>query len=354
MFENKKTKDIHNEMLDDISNEYDKSEGSFIYDATKPTANQFEKAYQSMDKVVDKFDVNNLTDDELERFIYQRTGQERRKATYSVGVLEVKGNGTINQGDLFQTVSGIQFLSLETKNIYEVSTVKIQAVLPGDTGNIPANQITEMPVSLTGINSVTNLNPTTDGYEEESDDDLRERYFERIRTPATSGNIYHYKSWAKEIPGVGDVRVVPLWNGDNTVKIIIIDSNMQPATALLIEQVQNHIDPDGKGLGDGEAPIGAYCTVISALFKTINLSFSATLKNGYDTGMVQKNVSKMVVDYLKSIAFKQSFVSYAQIGNYILDSEGVEDYANLRINDDVVNIPVGNEEVAILGGVTIV
>lgn len=62
----------------------------------------------------------------------------------------------------------------------------------------------------------------------------------------------------------------------------------------------------------------------------------------------------MIVDYLKKIAFKQDFVSYAQSGSLILDSEGVEDYSNLKINDDVINVSVGNEEIAVLGGVEIV
>ncbi|MEK5171825.1 baseplate J/gp47 family protein [Heyndrickxia sp. FSL W8-0496] len=354
MFEDKKAKEIHNEMLNDISNEYDKTDGSFIYDTTKPSANQFEKAYQSMNEVVEKFDVDNLTGEELERFIYQRTGQERRKATFSVGELEVKGNGTINQGDLFETKSGVQFISTETKLINQVGNVKIRAVIPGNIGNTPAQQIIEIPISLAGINSITNIYPTTDGYDEESDDDLRERYKERIRTPATSGNIYHYKSWAKEVPGVGEVKVIPLWNGDNTVKIVIIDSNMQPASPLLVQEVQKHIDPNGTGLGDGQAPIGAYCTVISAIPIPINLVFNATLKAGYSVEVAEENVSKMIVDYLKKIAFKQDFVSYAQSGSLILDSEGVEDYSNLKINDEVINVSIGNEEIAVLGGVEIV
>lgn len=354
MFEDKTSAVIHKEILDDISSEYDKTDGSFIFDATEPPADQLEKAYQSASKVADLIDVNNLFDDELEKFVNQRTGQERRKATFAIGTVEVTGNGSISVGDLFQTDTAVQFTSTEYKAINGTGTVNIRAVLPGDIGNVPTNQITVIPISLNGINTVTNILPTSEGYEEESDEDLRERYLERVRTPATSGNIYHYRNWAKEVPGVGEVKIVPLWDGDNTVKVILIDSYMQPATALLVEQVQNHIDPGGTGLGDGQAPIGAFCTVVSATGKPIHLSFSATLEAGYSVETVTQNVITSLSDYLKTIAFSQGFVSYAQIGSLILDSEGVIDYTNLTVNEGITNVPVANDEVAILGGVTIV
>ncbi|KYG92346.1 baseplate J family protein [[Bacillus] sp. KCTC 13219] len=353
MFENRNTTIIHNEILDDISNQYDKTNGSFIFDVTRPPAKQFEKAYESMNKVARLIDVENLHGEELEKFINQRTGQERRQATHAVGIVEVEGDGLIQVGDLFQTLGGVQFESTEVKLIQTNGSVRVRSVLAGDIGNVPAGQITEMPVSLSGINKLTNPAPTSEGYEEESDVELRQRYYERVQTPATSGNIYHYRNWAKEIPGVGAIRVLPLWNGDNTVKVIIIDSNLLPASNILVEQVQNHIDPGSTGLGEGEAPIGAFCTVVSALAKPIDINFNVVMEIGYDEQLIIQNVSDKIITYLKSIAFKQAFVSYAQIGGMILESAGVVDYTHLTVNGDVVNVSVSDDEVAIIGGVTI-
>lgn len=346
-------KQIHERMMYNTNDEYDKSEGSFISDANMVAAIEFSTVQEEIEYVESLIDVNNLFGDELERFVNQRTGQARKKATSSIGTVEVTGNGYVNIDDLFQTDTGIQFVSTEHKAIIGTGTVNIRAVLPGDIGNIPTNQITIIPFSLNGINTVTNLLPTSEGYEEESDEDLRERYLERVRTPATSGNIYHYRNWAKEVPGVGEVKIVPLWDGDNTVKVILIDSYMQPATSLLVEQVQNHIDPGSTGLGDGQAPIGAFCTVVSANAKPINLSFSATIEAGYSVETVTQYVITSLADYLKTIAFNQGFVSYAQIGSLILESEGVIDYTNLTVNEGITNILVDNNEVAVLGGVTI-
>lgn len=354
MFEEKTSQVIHEEMLNDISNEFDKTVGSFIYDVTKPAADQFEEAYKAMDGVVELFDVDNLTGTELAAFIRQRTGIVRRAATFAIGVVTVEGNGTVTEGDLFQTTSGIQFEATETVTISATGTVEVKAVVSGSTGNVPANQIVEMPISIEGINTVTNLLPTTNGFDAEADDVLRARYYERLQTPATSGNKYHYYNWAKEVPGVGDAKVFPLWAGDNTVKVVIIDANAEPASPELVETVQTYIDPDSNGLGEGVAPIGAYTTVVSATALTINLQLSVTPMDGYTTEQIEDEITESVTAYLRAIAFKQDFVSYAQIGNAIIDSPGVLDYANLQVNGGTANIVVADDAVAVLGGVTLV
>lgn len=353
MFENQTEEVIKQRMLDSINNDYDKREGSFIHDTVAPAALELEQAYQALDDVVDLMKIENLEGEALAQRVYERTGIQRKKATFATGTLDITGNGTINSGDLFSTENGIQFASTETKTINGSGTINIKAVVAGVSGNIPANQIKYMPVNISGITAVNNSTPTTGGYDEESDNELLQRYFERIRTPATSGNKAQYKNWAKEVTGVGDARVISLWNGDNTVKIIIIDSNKQPASNELVAAVQEYIDPGSTGLGDGVAPIGAKCTVVSATGKSINISFTAVKDPSYTDQQRQANVENNIKDYLKSIAFVDSTVSYAKIGALILDSPGILDYSNLSVNGGTANIEIGNEEVPVLGVVTI-
>ena len=47
----------------------------------------------------------------------------------------------------------------------------------------------------------------TGGYDAETDDELRRRYFEKVRSLVTFGNKYHYINWAKEVVVVGDANV---------------------------------------------------------------------------------------------------------------------------------------------------
>ena len=37
---------------------------------------------------------------------------------------------------------------------------------------------------------------------------------------------------------VGDVKVIPLWNGAGTVKIVIVDADNRPADSELISKVK--------------------------------------------------------------------------------------------------------------------
>lgn len=344
---------IHERMMYNVDDAYDKSPGSFIWEANMAAAIEFSTAQEEIEYVESLMDVENLVGDELARFVNQRTGQERRMATHAIGTVEVEGNGLVRPNDLFQTSIGVQFEVTAEKLIQGIGQVPVRSVLPGSIGNVPAGQIIEIPVSLAGINNVTNSVPTGDGYEEESDDELRQRYYDRIQTPATSGNKWHYRNWAKEVSGVGAVRIVPLWAGPNTVKVIVIDSTMQSVSELLVKAIQDHIDPGKTGLGDGAAPIGAFCTVVSAIERPILVSFNVVMVQGYDDQLIIDAVSGKITAYLKHIAFQQNFISYAQIGGLILESDGVIDYSNLIVNDGIDNIILTDEEVATLGGVTI-
>lgn len=339
---------IHKRMLDNISNEYDKTEGSFFYDATKPAAIEFENAYIQLDKVETKLDIENLSGNELERFIYQRTGITRKTATKATTIVIISGQegARISKGDLV-ALDTIKFVSLEDKTIGSTGqmTVLVECELAGTIGNVPAGAIKYFPVSIPGLTSVTNLEPVVNGYDAESDEELRERYYERIRTPATSGNKYHYLNWAKEVTGVGDAKVIPLWDGPGTVKVVIIDSNKQPASNDLVQATKEHIEE--------ERPIGADVTVVSAVPKFISIEFTAIIDEFFTIQQVKERVEKNIKAYFEETAFKVDFISYARIGKTILDTEGVLDYRNLTINKNYNNILLEYEEVPVLDEVVI-
>lgn len=350
----KTTDEIHGDMLDGIDTSYQKSVGFPTYDLTRAFAIALQPFYSLLEYVAEKLDVTTLTNDELTRYVKQRKGVIRKEAAYAEGVLTVYGNRTVNEGDLFETEGGIQFEASETVIIAESGSVNITAITAGTSGNVVAGAITKIPKTLQGITSCTNEDETTGGYEEETDEALLERYLEAVQKPATSGNKYHYIQWAKEISGVGDAKVFPLWNGDNTVKVVIINDEKQPADSELVADVQDYIDPDSSGTGEGEAPIGAYCTVVSATALNIDVSVTVTLVDGYDIATVTENITDNIDNYLKSVAFEQNYVSYGKIANAINDSEGVLDYSNLLVNSGTANISVEDTEVGVTGVVTVV
>ena len=348
---------LHSDMLSEISDAYQKTIGFPTYDLTRAFALAIKSLSEDADFAMRKTDVDNLEGDELAKWCFQRKGISRTPATYAAGTVTVTeswSGGNIEVGDLFETPGGIQFTATQSVPGAVVgSTIPVKAVEPGASGNVAAGSITLMPVTLFGISGVTNEEATFGGYDAESDESLRARYYAAIVQPATSGNKYAYANWAGEIPGVGPVRVFPLAYGDNTVEVCILGNDMHPATQDLIAAVQDHIDPDSSGAGEGCAPIGAYCTVTTATPVNINVSCEAVLEVGADEAVVLENVKRSIDEYLASLAFQASEVSYARIANAVMGTEGVVDYTGLTVNGGNVNVAVGERQVAVRGTVTI-
>ena len=336
-------------MLEAMPGSYQKTVGFPTYDLLAAAAIPMDDFGQRLSDTERKLDPAELTGAELDSYIVSRSGLERNPATCAEGVLLVTGNGTVQAGDLFESGGGVQFASTQTVEISGSGEVPVRCVTPGAAGNLPAGSITLMPVQIAGIVKVTNPAPTAEGYDAETDQAYYDRFILNLQTPPTSGNQYHYRSWALEVSGVGGVQVYPLGHGANTVDVVIIDTEGKPASEPLVQAVQEHIDPGSKGIGEGEAPVGAYCYVSAATALELDLSLTVTAMAGSEEEQVTEGIKAAVTAYLKGIAFAQDYVSYAQIAAAILDAPGVQDFENLTVNGGTGNVPVAARQVAVLG-----
>ncbi|MEK4715331.1 baseplate J/gp47 family protein [Sporosarcina sp. FSL K6-5500] len=335
---------IHERMMYNTDDEHDKTAGSFIWDANMAAAIELSTLQEEVEYVESLMDIENLFDDELSRFVYQRTGVTHKYATRALTTVIISGQegAIVSKGDMVSTDT-VNFLSLEDRIIDATGQVSVfvSSEILGSVGNVPANSINRFPVSISGLVNVYNPEPVTNGYEAESDNELRQRYYDKLQRPGKAGNKYHYEEWAKSVTGVGDVKVLPLWNGPLTVKVVIIDSNKQPASTELVQNVFNYIE--------SERPFGATVNVVSATGKPINVSVTLSLASGYAESSVKESIKSNITKYLSEIAFNTDYVSYAKIGNAIIGSEGVLDYSNLLVNGGTSNVMIGEEEVAIMG-----
>ena len=365
--DDKTSEEITADMIAEIPSSYQKTVGFFIWDFLRAVSIALMELWDSLVYIAGLDDLTKFNYDDLVRFVKQRRGIIARTASYATGeITVVTGEGTITDGDLFETANGLQFEAIETKTVTANSTFMAQCLTAGPDGNVPVGAITVIPVTIPGIVSVTNATAFTGGYDKESKESIIERYMEDLQNPITSGNIYHYKKWAKEVTGVGDADIKPLWDGDNTVKILIIDADKETADSSLVNAVQDYIDPYtlvsgvkvGWGCGNGQAPIGAYCTVVSATAKNLDISFTATLKTGATESAVEEAVTESIKAYLHEIAFNDnvSYVSYAKIGACILAADGIADYTDLLLNNDTDNVAIANtstdREIAVLDSLT--
>lgn len=345
--------EILDEMLGNMPESYQKTIGFPTYDLLAAVSLRMEGTDTTIDEARQQLDPENLHDSALDRYIYPRSGLERKAATFAHGSLTVTGTGTVEQGTLFESGGGVQYYATETVAIEGEGTVPVTCTVDGTAGNLPAHSVTQMPVAVQGIAACDNPEAIGGGYAEESDAEYYARYLLRLRTPATSGNVFHYQQWALECSGVGHVKVFPQARGAYTVDVVIVDSAGQPASEELVQAVQAYIDPESEGAGRGQAPIGAQCFVSAAAEKKIAISCKVFKSNTAEADSVTAAVKAAVAGYLAGTVFVQAYVSYAQIAAAILSADGVVDFEGLAVGGGTSNIAVGERECPVLGEVTI-
>lgn len=337
--------EFYKAILGDIDSKYDKSEGGFVSDLVKAVSIQFESQKGSIVNILDSLDVEKLTDMDLERFIYQRSGIQRKLATYATTLVEFTGSigAVVNEGslvsadDIFYTVNETVYIDSNGKALAEVRCKNQGAI-----GNVPQGAINSFPITIDSISTVTNISAVANGYEKESDADLRERYYEKLQKPGKAGNEFHYLEWAKSVVGVGKVKVFRQWNGALTVKLSILDSNTEQASEDLTQRVYDYIET--------QKPFGAIVTVTTGNVISVDVSVELVIEPTHELDSVKAIIKQRLQNYLKTLTYEATYISYAQIGKEILNVEGVQDYSNLLVNGkaesvllDIEDIPVINE-----------
>ncbi len=352
MYETQTYEAIMQRLLDRIPDTLDKREGSFIWDALSPAAIELAQAYINLDLALAQTFAGSASDDKLDQRVAEM-GVIRLPASPAKGTVEFTGvEGTvIPAGTLVMTPNGIQYLTDNTVTIDSLgkASASITAVQGGKNGNVSAEVITILSEPISGVTSVSNPEATYGGEDEETDEALRIRYFQNIVDRAIDGNIAQYKKWASEFLGIGRVKVFPLWNGPNTVKVSILDSENQVASAGLIADFQEYLDPNSEGLGNGVAPIGAIVTVTTATAVDINVSADIVLAEGYTE---PTGIDEALIAYFKELAYVKSNITYIGIGAAILAVPSVDQVQNLVVNGGTADISLTAEQIPRLGTTT--
>lgn len=341
MYEAMTYETILQRMLEQVPNTLDKREGSVIYDALAPAAAELAQAYIEMDSNL-KLAFADTSRDEYLAMRAAEMGVDRIAATYALrkGFFYTADNAPL------EVKPGSRF-SIETLNYTAIARISagqytLQCEVAGEAGNIPFGSM--LPVDyIEGLAKAELADILKPGEDEETDASLLARYHFRVRQPITSGNIYHYKQWAREVAGVGDAKIFPLWAGSGTVKVAIADSDLQPAIPALVSTVAQYLET--------VRPIGATVTVVSATGKTINIAVTVTLAAGVGLQGVYESFTTAVQAYLKEIAFSSTYVSHARIGTLLLAVPGVDDYSGLTLNGVAGNAMLADEEIPVLGSI---
>lgn len=322
-------------MLDKVPSNVDKREGSIIYDALAPCAYFLAQQNFQLENFLDLVFPDTALAEYLDRAI-AGYGVVRKSAT--AAVRQMITSGSVELG----TRWGISTLVYVVTEQESETSYLVECETPGEIGN-------QYSGTMQAVSNVTGITATlgeiiTPGTDEETDEALRERFYQKVRLPATSGNAYHYKLWALEVPGVGDAKVFPLDNGPGTVTVLIIDSDkeinetLEDAVSAYIESVR---------------PIGATVTVSSPEATEINVTADILLDGTRTAEQVQEDFGALLDSYLRELVFQTYRVSFAQIGSLLLSTDGVQDYEGLIVNGAAGNIIINEKAMPVLGTVNL-
>lgn len=335
-------------MFDAIAPDIDKRPGSIAYDLSDPAAQEFAQSYIALDRTLSYAFLNKDMPSDLLTLGAADFGVDRKPSVKAKG--DVIFTGQVGQyipkDTQVRTEDGAYYLTLNDVTLTSNTIkVEVEAELAGVSGNAGIGEINTVIGDLAGVLTVTNELTFDNGIDEESDESLLQRVYDKVRKPATSGNVHHYEQWAREIAGVGAVRVYSTWNGPNTVKVVLLGDDKRTPSQAIIDATITHIEE--------ERPIGANVTVVGASEILIDVNVDLALSPGADIVEVQVDIESALNEYLEPLAFKDPTVRYNRIAAILLDIPNIVDYENLTINGDIVNIEISDEQVAVLGTVSI-
>ncbi|WP_152397549.1 baseplate J/gp47 family protein [Paenibacillus guangzhouensis] len=325
-----------------------KQEGSFVYDAMSPVAVELSQAYSDLDRVLEQGFAETSNGVYLDRRAGEH-GVTRKPPAKAHGIVKVSGTAgaKIPAGAMFATKNGTLFVAAAEAVITTEGFVKVNVAAEeaGVSGNVPALGITEIIGSIPGVQQAVNEAACAGGYDGETDDALLDRLLTKVRTPATSGNANQYRQWAMEVTGIADAKVFPLWNGNGTVKVVLLDDNRRAPVPELVTQVANHIAL--------VRPIGANVTVSAAVEVPLNIDVDLDVLPGTSLEDAKALITSEIIVYLKGLSFVDPIVRTARIANVILDTKSIVDYRDLKINGSMENIIIPEGSVAVIGTVTV-
>lgn len=325
---------IKERILSNMLNDIDKREGSFVNNMVSPLSVEFAKYYMELDDILAIMFLEDATNEFLDKkvndfAVYRKLGTSASGeivVTGVVGTYIAKGSVVLSQGELaFYTLNDI-WLD-EGENV-----IKVEAEDVGAKYNIISNSIDKFAIKNDNIETVTNVAEFEGGTDRETDEELRERFFEIIRRPATSGNIYHYEQWAKEVDGINQARVKPLWDGAGTVKVIVSNDN-DIVEDDIVTKCREHIEK--------VRPIGAEVTIITPSALEVVVKAKIEVKQGYDSTQAKIDFENNLLEYLKTCTDE---VTYTKVASCLGKVEGIEDYNSLTVNNAIANISYNDEQ----------
>ena len=346
--------------LGNVRDDVDKREGSVIWDSGAPLCIELAIAYLYVQAMVLNCFAASAPSPYLE-LRCEEQGISRNPATYSkrLGIF-TNGQGepySLAMGTEFSTIDETTLINYTVTEVYTEGGVTVPGSYiltcnePGVIGNQYFGEI--IPVyNLAGLATAT--------LSDEDIEELRARYFNVVNHKAFGGNITQYRQFIEELDGVSTCQIYPHYNSTVTpsreeggyVTISILDSDYNRPSNLLIETVQQEIDPhyndEYAGQGLGTAPIGHVVSIVAPTEVSCDVDAVIEVKNGYTLQSIKpaiiQNINNYFLELRKKWAESDDLNRYSLkilivgVRNAIFNTPGVENLISCELNGDTEDI----------------
>ena len=291
-------------MLDAVPDNVDKREGSIIYDALAPAALVMGQQSLDMANVIKGTYIKTAAGEVLDYRAIEH-GTSRYPATQTEAKAKVLNDkkeplDNVQIGDKFASIGDSPIFYAVTK-INSDLTIELTAETAGSSANSYIGQILPVtPNDLLSWAEITEI--TAPARDVESDDHLRARLLSSQSWIAYGGNVADYLDMTSKIDEVGAAQIYPTWNGGGTVKVVILNNDLMPASASLVQKVKNALDPEDKQAeGYGLAPIDHAVTVTAPEKLIVNVDISVKFDDTKVTRYVKDSINTAIEKYFQSL-----------------------------------------------------
>ncbi len=349
-------------MRDSLKSPTNRIEGGFCMDNLQAVAEEISRLdIMEVQPIPDRVLLDTAEGEYLDRRALDYN-EIRNPATAASGTLLFAGEpGTIIPNGTEVLYDTLIFETITSARIGLDGTCEVVARCKsvGTAGNVPAYMITVLQNAVSGVNSVTNPISFGGGAEIESDDSFRERIFEKIRRPITSGNRNHYIYWAKQVSGVGGAKCLGSEVcGPGQVRVIVLSDQFDVPDEVILGNVRNHIEE--------ERPIGASVTVRAPDPAVVHVELTVKLAAEYDLANIRAAILKALRGYVDNVnqedfntppsrndERRESCISYYRIGDLVFGIDGVADIISYTLNGGFTSLSSDYEEFFVLQEVTV-
>lgn len=349
MYEDKTYESLLAQKLATVSPLVDKREGSIIYDALAPNSLESAMLYVALDSILSE----SFADTTSREYLILRCAERGIKptpATAAVGIGEFDTEISVGSRFSCDRYNWVVTEKIADKKYY------LQCETVGSAPNSALGSL--IPIEyIDGLGQAELTSIAIYGEDEEETESLRKRYFDSFSGQSYGFNKKQYIEVTEALPGVGGCKPYRAWNGAGTVKLVITDSNFGVPSTALIASVQNTIDPNSSGHGEGLAPIDHCVTVAGVAAKTVNIATDITFASGWSYTECKEYIEQAIDAYFGELNSEWStqnniIVRISQIESRLLKLDGIADIADTTLNGTAKNLTLGADEIAVRGSFT--